>query len=188
MDSAETRAPDHRIWHVHQFGCGVLGGVLVTFGLLGFVNQLDLFSTSGGDVAGVSSNGLLSTVSVVIGIGLITSAFAGRTTSSWVATVVGALFVVVGFVSLALLETSFNVLGFGLPNVLFSLLSGIVLLALGLYGRGSGGLEADNPYQQIRQESASARRDAAARRDAERTVRVREQARRRAEKRQRPTG
>lgn len=188
MDKAEARAPDHRIWHVHQLGCGVLGGVLVTFGLLDFVNQLDLFSTSGGDVAGISSNGLLSTISVVVGGGLIASALAVRTTSSWVATVVGALFVVAGFVNLALLETSYNVLAFELPNVLFSLLSGIVLLALGLYGRGSGGLTEDNPYQQIRQESAAARQDAAARREAERTVRVREQARRRVEKRQRRAG
>lgn len=187
MDRAETRAPDHRIWHVHQVGSGVLGGVLVTFGLLGFVNQLDFFATSGGDVAGVSSNGLLSTVSVVVGGGLIASAFAGSSTSSRVATVLGALFVVAGIVNLALLETSANLLAFELPNVIFTLISGIALLVLGLYGRASGGLTADNPYQQIRQEGVAARREAAVQRDAERSVRVREQAQRRAQKRQRPS-
>lgn len=186
MDRAETRAPDHRIWHVHQVGSGVLGGVLVTFGLLGFVNQLDVFSTSGGEVVGVSSNGLLSTISVVVGIGLIVSAFAARATSSWVATVVGAVFIVAGFLNLTLLETSANVLAFELPNVIFSLLSGIALLALGLYGRGTGGLDDDNPYRQIRQEKENERREAASRREAARSVRVREQASRRAEKRQRP--
>jgi hypothetical protein len=186
VHSTETRNSDHRIWHVHQVGSGVLGGVLVTFGLLGFVNQLDFFATTGGEINGISSNGLLSTVSVVFGAGLIASAFAPRATSSWVATVVGALFIVAGLGNLALLETSANLLAFELPNVIFSLLSGIALLALGLYGRGSGGLDGDNPYRQRREQAAEARREAAARREAERSVRVREQAQRRAEKRQRP--
>jgi hypothetical protein len=186
VPSTDTRKSDHRIWHVHQVGSGVLGGVLVTFGLLGFVNQLDFFATSGGEVMGISSNGLLSTVSVVFGGGLIASAFAPRATSSWVATVVGTLFIVAGLGNLALLETSANLLAFELPNVIFSLLSGIALLALGLYGRGSGGLDEDNPYRQRREQAAVARREAAERREAERTVRVRERARRRAEKLQRP--
>ena len=182
----ETRDDEHQIWHVHQVGSGLLGGVLVTFGLLGFVNQLDFFATTGGEVAGISSNGLLSTVSVVFGVGLIASAFAPRATSSWLATVVGALFVVAGLANLALLETSANLLAFELPNVIFSLLSGLALLALGLYGRGSGGLDEDNPYRQRREQAAAARREVTARREAERTVRVRAQAERRAEKRRRP--
>ena len=185
MPSTETPNSDHRIWHVHQVGSGVLGGVLVTFGVLGFVNQLDFFATTGGEVIGISSNGLLSAVSVVFGAGLIAIAFAPRATSSWVATAVGALFVVAGLGNLALLETSANLLAFELPNVIFSLLSGLTLLALGLYGRGSGGLDEDNPYRQRRERAAAARRERAVRRDAERTVRVREQARRRAEKRYR---
>jgi hypothetical protein len=187
MTGTQTRPPDHdhRIWHVHQVGCGVLGGVLLTFGLLGFVNQLDFFSTTGGEVAGFSSNGLLSTISVTVGAGLIASAFAPRATSSWVATVVGALFVVAGFVNLAVLETSANVLAFELPNVIFSLVSGIALLVLGLYGRGSRALDDDNPYRLKAEAAAAARREAAAQRDAARSVRVRQQAQRRAERRQR---
>ena len=170
---------------MHQLGSGVHGGVLVTFGLLGFVNRLDVFATSGGDVAGISSNGLLSTVSVVVGAGLIASAFAPRATSSWVATGVGAVFIVAGFANLAVLETSANILAFELPNVVFSLLSGIALLVLGLYGRASGGLDDDNPYRQQREATAEVRREAAARRVVARSVRVREQAQRRAERRQR---
>jgi signal transduction histidine kinase len=183
--TAQTQAPEHRIWHVHQVGSGVLGGVILTFGLLGFVNRLDFFATSGGDVAGISSNGLLSTVSVVVGLGLIVSAFAPRATSSWVATGVGSVFILAGLANLALLETSANLLAFEMPNVLFSCLSGIVLLALGLFGRASGGLDDDNPYRQQREAAAAARRQAAAEREAERAVRVREQAQRRAERRQR---
>ena len=186
MAQAATRPHDHdhHIWHVHQVGSGVLGGVLVTFGVLGFVNQLSFFST-GGEVAGIPSNGLLSTISVVFGDVLIASAFAPRATSSWVATVVGALFVVAGFANLLVLETSANVLGFELSNVLFALLSGIALLVLGLYGRGSRALDDDNPYRLKAEATAVARRQAAAERDAARSVRVRQQAQRRAERRQR---
>jgi hypothetical protein len=186
MAPAATRPHDHdhHIWHVHQVGSGVLGGVLVTFGLLGFVNQLSFFSTTG-EVAGIPSNGLLSTISVLFGALLIASAFAPRSISSTVATVVGALFVVAGFANLLVLETSANVLAFELPNVIFALLSGIALLALGLYGRGSRALDDDNPYRLKAEATAAARREAAAQREAARSVRVREQAQRRAERRQR---
>ena len=186
MPDALTRPHDHdhHIWHVHQVGSGVLGGVLVTFGVLGFVNQLSFFSTTG-EVAGIPSNGLLSMISVAFGAVLIASAFAPRATSSRVATVVGALFVVAGFANLLVLETSANVLSFELPNVIFALLSGIALLVLGLYGRGSRALDDDNPYRLKAEATAAARREAAAKREAARSVRVREQAQRRAERRQR---
>ena len=181
MTRAATRPHDHdhHIWHVHQVGSGVLGGVLVTFGVLGFVNQLSFFSTEGGEVAGIPSNGLLSTISVVFGAVLIASAFAPRSISSTVATVVGGLFVVAGFANLLVLETSANVLNFELANVIFALLSGLALLVLGLYGRGSRALDDDNPYR-LRAEAT-----AAARREAARSVGVRQQAQRRAGRRQR---
>ena len=167
MADAATRPHDHdhRIWHVHQVGSGILGGVLVTFGVLGFVNQLSFFSTTG-EVAGIASNGLLSTISVVFGGVLIASALAPRATSSRVATVVGALFVAAGLANLLVLETSANVLGFELPNVIFAVLSGLALLVLGLYGRGSRALDDDNPYRLHAEASAAARRQAAAEREA----------------------
>ena len=186
MADAATRPhhQDHHIWHVHQVGSGVLGGVLVTFGVLGFVNSLSFFSTTG-EVAGIPSNGLLSTISVVFGAVLIASAFAPRAVSSWVATVVGALFVVAGLLNLLVLETAANVLAFELPNVIFAVVSGLALLVLGLYGRGSRALDDDNPYRLKAEAAAAARREAAVEREAARSVRVRQQAQRRAERRQR---
>lgn len=159
--------------------------MLVTFGVLGFVNRLSLFSTEGREVAGFPTNGLLSTISVVFGAVLIASAFAPRSTSSTVATVVGAAFVLAGFAHLLVLETSANVLNFGLANVVFALLSGLALLVLGLYGRGSRALDEDNPYRLRAEAGFAAKRDAAARREAARSVRVREQAQRRTERRSR---
>jgi hypothetical protein len=46
------------VWH--RLGAVVLGVVLWAFGILGLVNRLALFSTNGGHVLGLSSNGLLS--------------------------------------------------------------------------------------------------------------------------------
>ncbi len=41
-------------------------------------------------------------------------------------------------------------LAVGVSNVIFSFVSGALLLFLGAYGRFTGGLPADNPYQQER--------------------------------------
>jgi hypothetical protein len=60
--------------------------------------------------------------------------------------VVGSLFLVSALVNLALLRTSFNVLAFEFSNVVFSVVTGLVLLLLGAYGRVSGNLPPDSPY------------------------------------------
>ena len=41
----------------HRLGAVVLGAVLWAFGILGLVNRLATFSTNGGQVLGLSSNG-----------------------------------------------------------------------------------------------------------------------------------
>ena len=48
---------------------------------------------------------------------------------------------------LAILNSPLNLLAFRMPNVLFSLVVGLILLCTGLYGRLSGGLPPDNPYR-----------------------------------------
>lgn len=59
----------------------------------------------------------------------------------------GGIFLLSGLVHLGLLNTSANVLAFRLPNVFFSLVAGMLLAFLGLYGRLAGGLPPDNPYR-----------------------------------------
>jgi hypothetical protein len=162
-----------RIWHVHKLGSAIFGGVLATFGLLGFANSLTWFSTGDAAVAGLSTNYLLSMVSVVVGAILIASAFLGRLTSARVASVVGGLFILSGLIHLPLLQTDLNILNFEMPNVIFSLVAGLLLLSLGLYGRYSGGLTDDNPYEQQQRERAERRREAAARKEKARVERLR---------------
>ena len=135
-----------RVLAVHRLGAVAVALVLLVFGLLGFAGGLDFFSTSGEPILGMSSNGLLSTISVVTAAVLIGAAVRGPRIASTVMIVVGSLFLLSALVHLAVLRTGFNVLAFEMTNVFFSIGAGLVLLVLGAYGRISGHLPPDSPY------------------------------------------
>ena len=135
-----------RVFLVQRTGALVVAVFLLVFGALGFAGGLDYFSTDGERVLGLSSNGLLSTLSVVVAAVLIGAALLGPRVASTVMIVVGSLFLLSALVNLATLRTSFNVLAFEMSNVLFSIGVGLVLLVLGAYGRVSGNLPDDSPY------------------------------------------
>lgn len=135
---------------VHRIGAAVLGAGLCLFGILGFVDRLRFLAIHGKVVLGLASNGLLATISVVVGTVLIGAALRGGRISSTITVVVGLLFLLSGVLNLAVLDTKLNLLAFRLSNVVFSFVAGMLLLFLGAYGRFSGGLSADNPYYQRR--------------------------------------
>lgn len=135
-----------RVPVVHRYGAVVIALVILVFGLLGFVGGLPFFSTSGQRILGLSSNGLLSTISVVTAAVLVTAVLRGARPASTVMMVVGALFLVSALANLAVLDTGLNVLAFRFSNVVFSILAGLVLLVLGAYGRVGGHLPPDSPY------------------------------------------
>ncbi|WP_340561028.1 DUF4383 domain-containing protein [Streptomyces sp. GSL17-111] len=137
---------DHRLAVVYRYGAALSGLILLVFGILGFADQLAFFDTDGTRIAGLSSNGLLSLISVVFGVLLIVGAVVGGNFASTLNMTVGALFLLSGFVHLAILERSVNILAFRMPNVIFSFLMGLLILTFGMYGRVSGGLPHDNPY------------------------------------------
>lgn len=60
--------------------------------------------------------------------------------------IVGGLFVLSGFAHLFVLDKPANVLGFGMSNVVFSFLMGLLIMTFGMYGRVSSKLPHDNPY------------------------------------------
>ena len=139
-----------RLDHLHRVGAVVFGLGIGMFGVLGFVNRLDMFSTTGAPVLGLSSNGLLSTISVVVAVILIAASLRGGRTASTVLVVIGAAFVASGLVNTLVLGTPLNLLAFRIPNVVFSFVAGALLLFLGAWGRFTGRLPDDNPYRQER--------------------------------------
>ncbi|SDJ44941.1 DUF4383 domain-containing protein [Streptomyces indicus] len=152
---------DHRLATVYRAGAGLCGLILLVFGCLGFARQLSFFDTNGERIAGLSTNGALSLVSVLVGLGLIAAAVIGGNVASTVNMVVGTLFVLSGFVHLFLLDRPANVLDFGMSNVLFSFVMGLLIMTFGMYGRVSGGLPHDNPYWRRRHPEQAEQEDAA---------------------------
>ena len=145
-------APPHdtRVFTVQRIGALAVAAVILVFGLLGFAGGLDFFSTDGEPIMGLSSNGLLSTVSVLTAVVLVAAALRSPRVASTVMIVVGTLFLVSALANLAVLRTSYNLLAFEIENVVFSVLAGLFLLLLGAYGRVSGNLPPDSPYARPR--------------------------------------
>lgn len=137
---------DHRLAQVYRYGAGLCGLVLLAFGCLGLADNLTFFSTHGEHVAGLSSNGLLSVISLVFAAILIAGAVIGGNTASTINITVGGLFVLSGFVNMGLMQTSANFLAFRMSNVLFSFAMGLIIATFGMYGRVSYKLPHDNPY------------------------------------------
>ncbi|MCE0765511.1 DUF4383 domain-containing protein [Pseudonocardia kujensis] len=147
--TAEDRAA-HRLDLVHRTGSVVIGLGLWVFAVLGFAQRLEFFSTQGQPVLGLSSNGLLSTISVVFGAVLVGAGIRGGRLSSTVQVVVGALFLLSGIANVLVLNSALDVLAFRMPNVIFSLVVGGILLTVGSWGRFTGRLRADSPYARER--------------------------------------
>ena len=145
MGSTRSRQPG--VYLVHRIGAAMFGLALWVFAGLGFASALEFFSTRGEPVLGLSTNGALSTISAIAGAVLIAGAWSGASVASTVTVVMGTVFLLSGLAHLALISTPWNLLAFRLPNVFFSLVAGMGLLLLGVYGRVSGGLPPDNPYR-----------------------------------------
>jgi hypothetical protein len=141
-----------RVLTVHRLGALAIAAVILVFGILGFADGLPFFSTSGRPILGMSSNGLLSTISVLTAVLLTVAALRGPRIASTVMISVGSLFLVSALLGLALLRTDYNVLAFGLSNVAFSVVAGFLLLMLGGYGRLSANLPPDSPYAAPRED------------------------------------
>ncbi|MEE1749483.1 MULTISPECIES: DUF4383 domain-containing protein [unclassified Streptomyces] len=141
---------DHRLSQVYRVGAGLMGLVLLAFGVLGLINKIGFFSTGGATVAGLNTNGALSVLSICVGLLLFIGMVIGGNFASTLNMILGVAFILSGFVNLALLETEYNFLAFHLQNVLFSFVVGLMLMVFGMYGRVSGGLPHDNPYWRAR--------------------------------------
>jgi hypothetical protein len=155
---------DHHLAAVYRWGSAFCGVVLLVFGTLGFADELSPFNTNGNTIAGMSTNGALSLISVIVGLLLIAGAVIGGNLASTLNMTVGTLFLLSGFVHIFILDRPANILDFGMTNVIFSFVMGLVILTFGMYGRVSSKLPHDNPYWQRRHPREAARESLARRR------------------------
>lgn len=137
---------DHRLSQIYRVGAGLMGLVLLAFGILGLNDRIGFFDTGGDTVAGLNTNGALSVLSICVGVLLFIGMVIGGNFASTLNMVLGIAFIVSGFVNMALLETDFNFLAFKIQNVMFSFVVGVMLMVFGMYGRVSATLPHDNPY------------------------------------------
>lgn len=137
---------DHQLGEVYRYSGGATGVILLIFGILGFLNQRAFFTADGKEIVGLSSNGALALISVVVGACLVGCAAIGGNTAAWANTVFGLAFLLSGLVNLTILRTDLNVLAFQMTHVIFSFVAGTALITFGMYGRVSGALPPDNPY------------------------------------------
>lgn len=161
MKLDEQLPVDHRLSQVYRVGAGLTGLVLLVFGILGLLNAVPFLSTHGATIAGLSTNGLLSLVSVVVGLVLFGGMLVGGNFASTLNIIFGFLFLLSGFANLAVLDTGVNFLAFRMPNVIFSFVVGLMLLTFGMYGRVGGALPHDNPYWRGRHPGLAEREAAA---------------------------
>ncbi|MGX1267380.1 DUF4383 domain-containing protein [Streptomyces phaeoluteigriseus] len=137
---------DHHLATVYRYGAAFCGLVLLTFAGLGFAEGLSSFNTSGDTIAGMTSNVALSVISTVVGLALLVGAAIGGNFASNLNMTVGALFVLSGFAHIFVLDRPANFLDFGMTNVIFSFVMGLIIATFGMYGRVSSRLRHDNPY------------------------------------------
>ncbi|MGW7104392.1 DUF4383 domain-containing protein [Streptomyces sp. NPDC054838] len=148
---------DHHLATVYRYGAAFCGVVLIVFGCLGFADALSPFDTAGDEIAGMTTNVALSVISTVVGLVLIGGAVVGGNIASTLNMTVGAFFLLSGFAHLFVLDRRANVLDFGMTNVVFSFVMGLIVLSFGMYGRVSGKLPHDNPYWRRRHPGEAAR-------------------------------
>lgn len=141
---------DHRLNRVYRIGAGLMGLVLIAFGILGLIDKVGFFDTRGDQVVGLNTNGALSVLSICVGLLLFVGMVIGGNFASTLNMVVGAAFILSGFLNLGLLDTEYNFLAFRIQNVLFSFVYGVVLMTFGMYGRVGSALPEDNPYFRAR--------------------------------------
>ncbi|MFJ3099632.1 DUF4383 domain-containing protein [Streptomyces hydrogenans] len=164
MRLKEELPVDHHLARVYRWGAGLCGCILLMFGCLGFADALNPFDTSGDRIAGMTTNTALSVISLVVGLALLVAAAVGGNVASTVNMVVGGSFLLSGFYHLFVLDRPANFLDFGMTNVMFSFVMGLLIVTFGMYGRVSSKLSHDNPYWRRRHPRQAAAESLARRR------------------------
>jgi drug/metabolite transporter (DMT)-like permease len=128
MLGLKTLPVNHRLRRIYQAVAGVLGLLLVVFGVLGLILS--------GDILRIPASTTFSVLCLVVGAILIGAALAGGDAAAVTNVWVGALLVLIGMIALLTMHSEdANFLDVSMADVTILFLAGMVLLAAGFYGR-----------------------------------------------------
>lgn len=134
-----------------RFVAGVIGLYILAFGIAGFFETRDqsFFAREDTWALGLQTNPAFSILSILAGAVLLGSVLVGRNLDHHVSMAGAVLFLVAGVLMMTLLHTDANLLNFAMPNVIVSLLIGMVLLHAALYNKSgpSHRAEAEEKYR-----------------------------------------
>jgi hypothetical protein len=135
---------NHPLRRLYKTLTAFAGLYILIFGIVGLTKThgMPLFSQNSlPRVLGLRTNLAFAILSVLGGIVMLAAVVIGRNIDHYMEIAAGSVFLFVGLLMLALLQTDANFLGFSLVNCIVSFVLGMVVFAAGLYGKT--GSEAD---------------------------------------------
>jgi hypothetical protein len=129
---------NHPLRRLYKTLTAFAGLYILIFGIIGLVKThgMPLFAQHGLPwVLGLRTNLAFSILSIAGGIVMLAAVAIGRNIDHYMEILAGGVFIFVGLLMLALLQTDENFLGFSLVNCVVSFVLGMVVFAAGLYGK-----------------------------------------------------
>jgi hypothetical protein len=128
---------NHRYRPIYRFLAGLAGLYVIVFGIVGVVVSRGHGAFARGPIValGLHTNLAFSILSIAVGVVALLGVALGRNFDFYLEIVGGVAFLVVGFLMLALMETSLNVFNFTVAKCVVSFVIGLVLFTGGLYSR-----------------------------------------------------
>jgi hypothetical protein len=129
---------NHPLRRLYKTLTALAGLYILIFGIVGLTRTsgMALFSQSNLPwVLGLRTNLAFAILSVLGGIVMLAAVVIGRNFDHYMEIAAGGVFIFVGLLMLALLQTDANFLGFSMVNCIVSFILGMVVFAAGLYGK-----------------------------------------------------
>lgn len=142
---------NHPVRPFLRFVAGAIGLYILAFGVTGFVTSRgeSFFAQEEIWALGLRTNPAFSVLSILAGAVLLGAALVGRNVDHFVNLAAGVVFVVAGVVMMVLMHAGANLLNFAMPNVIVSLIIGLLLIYAGLYTK-AGSRELAEAEDQLR--------------------------------------
>jgi Domain of unknown function (DUF4383) len=137
---------NHHLRPLYRTLAGLSGVYMLVFGIAGFAatSGLPLFTQDQAQWAlGLRANSAFALLSIVSGAVVVVANVLGRNIAHQVNQLAGIVLVVVGLVSLLLLQTDANVFAFSMSNVIVTFILALVVGTASLYDRTGTAEQAD---------------------------------------------